>query len=144
MEPRKYSTGTKGRIKKHSDECKEFIQTHSPNFSLAKEFIASIDPDYDETIWQRYQTPDDILPELQEWLGDEKPLPPKLEKTPPIIVRHPQIKSASHLAADAALAKTRAWISESAATLASLSAAEIAESTALTFYKELTNPVPAK
>jgi len=144
MEPRKYSTGTKGRIKKHSDECKEFIQTNSPNFSLAKEFIASIDPDYDETVWQRYQTPEDILPELQEWLGDEKPLPAKPEKTPPIIARHPQIKSASHLAADSALAKTRAWIAESSETLASLSPTEIAESTAVTFYKELTNSEPAK
>ena len=42
MEARKYSTGTKGRIKMHNDKCREFVQANAPSFSLANEFIASI------------------------------------------------------------------------------------------------------
>jgi hypothetical protein len=120
MEPRKYSTGTKGRIKMHSDKCKEFIHAHSPDFSLAKEFIESLDPDRDEGFWQRFQKPEDILPELQAWLGGgvEKPSAP-IAPTPAIL-RRPDIKPASQLVrntnlqADAALQKTRAWLASAA------------------------------
>lgn len=74
MEARKYSTGTKGRIKMHSDQCKEFIRANT-SFSLAAEFIQSLDADHDDSFWQRFQTPADILPELQAWLGGDVPAP---------------------------------------------------------------------
>ena len=72
MEPRKYSTGTKGRIKMHCDKCREFIRANA-SFNLATEFIESIDPDHDEQVWQRFQTPADILPELQPSRGSQAP-----------------------------------------------------------------------
>ena len=140
MEPKKYSTGTKGRIKMHSDKCKEFIRVNT-SFSLATEFITTIDPDRDERVWQRFQAPTDILPELQEWLGVEvvKPAAPSATK-PPI---HPNVKPASQLLQDpetVAMQKTRAWLASSAgqekiASLAPLDAAELALQR---LYRELT------
>ena len=140
MEPKKYSTGTKGRIKMHSDKCKEFIRVNT-SFSLATEFITSIDPDRDERVWQRFQTPTDILPELQEWLGVEvvKPAAPSATK-PPV---HPNVKPASQLVPapeTVAMQKTRAWLASSAGQekIAALAPADAAEAALQRFYRELT------
>lgn len=100
MEQRKYSTGTKGRLKKHSDECREFIQAHSPSFSLANEFIESIDPDREDKAWQRFMSPECILPELQAWLQGEPPPPPKN-------TLHPGVRTAAELAENAEFPKPR-------------------------------------
>lgn len=102
----------------HSDKCKEFIHAHSPGFNLAKEFIESLDPDRDESFWQRFQKPEDVLPELQAWLGGgvEKPVVPS--PLPRAIARRPDIQPASQLVrsteAGAALQKTRAWLASAA------------------------------
>jgi len=153
MEPRKYSTGTKGRIKMHSDKCKEFIQAHSPGFSLANEFIESIDPDREERVWQRFQNPEDILPDLQAWLGgDEKPSLAVPAATPSVPVLPPGIKPASQLAgpdalqskADAALQRTRSWLADpdTQDQLNALTPHAAAESALQKFHRELagTNP----
>jgi hypothetical protein len=98
MEQRKYSTGTKGRLKKHSDECREFIRSHSPSFSLANEFIESIDPEREDKAWQRFMSPESVLPELEAWLQGEAPPPPKN-------TLHPSLRTASQLAANGELPK---------------------------------------
>jgi hypothetical protein len=143
MEPKKYSTGTKGRIKMHSDKCKEFVRANT-SFNLATEFIASLDPDYDERVWQRFQTPADILPELQEWLGVDavKPAAPSTSK--PITPNHPGIKTANQLAQDpenAALQRTRTWLASAAGQekIAALAPTDAAEAALLRFYRELTD-----
>lgn len=148
MEPRKYSTGTKGRIKMHSDKCKEFIRSNT-SFNLAREFIESIDPDYDEQVWQRFQNPEEILPELQAWLGgsDEKPAAPPQKV--PLPLRRPEIKPGSQLLRDtekidAAMEKTRSWLASAAAqaTFASQSPAEAAEAALKRLYAEITGAEP--
>jgi len=93
MEQRKYSTGTKGRLKKHSDECREFIHSHSPSFSLANEFIESIDPEREDKAWQRFMSPGSILPELEAWLQGEPPPPPGN-------TIHPGVRTAAELQAE--------------------------------------------
>ena len=149
MEPRKYSTGTKGRIKMHSDKCKEFIQANSPSFSLANEFIESIDPDREETLWQRFQNPEDILPELQAWLGgDEKPTAPPPSAPAAATILPQKIRPASQLVspgslrekADSALQKTRAWINDpnTQNQFNTLTPTAAAESAIQKFYRELT------
>lgn len=145
MEPRKYSTGTKGRIKMHADKCKEFIHAQT-SFNLAKEYIESLDPDYDETVWQRFQSAEDILPELQSWLDggdDEKPVP---NNTAPVIPKHPEIKPASQLRskaskADDILEKLLLWLAtpDAQSRLKSLSPSEAAEMALHQFHKELTD-----
>ncbi len=89
--------------------------------------------------WQRFQTPQDTLPELQAWLGEspEKPIPAAPPKPPASISGHPKIQTASQLAADIALKKTRAWIESEARHLASLSPKEAAVMAALRFHKEM-------
>lgn len=96
MEQRKYSTGTKGRLKKHSDECREFIHSHSPSFGLANEFIQSIDPEREDRAWQRFMSPESILPELEAWLQGEPPPPQKN-------AIHPKVKTAAELAKESGL-----------------------------------------
>lgn len=97
MESRKYSTGTKGRLKKHSDECREFIHSHSPSFSLANEFIEFIDPDREDKAWQRFMSPENILPELEAWLQGEPPPSPRN-------AIHPKLQTAAQLAENHGLA----------------------------------------
>jgi len=154
MEPRKYSTGTKGRIKMHSDKCKEFIQANSPNFSLAKEFIESLDPDREEASWQRFQSPEEILPELRAWLGggEEVPAPAKPAAPLPGLPRRIEIKPASQIAsgtdlqkkADAAMRATLAWLagSEGIAQIEGFSPAEAAAAGVRKFHRELTGAEP--
>ena len=96
MEQRKYSTGTKGRLKKHSDECREFIHSHSPSFGLANEFIESIDPEREDQAWQRFMSPESVLPELEAWLQGEPPPPPKN-------AIHPKVQTAAELAKESSL-----------------------------------------
>ena len=148
MEPRKYSTGTKGRIKMHSDKCKEFIRANT-SFNLAKEFIESIDPDYDEQVWQRFQNPEEILPELQAWLGgsDDKPAVPAA--TLPVPLRRPEIKAGSQLLRetekiDAAMQKTRSWLASAAVQtdFTTLAPAEAAEVALKRLYVEFTGAEP--
>ena len=146
MEPKKYSTGTKGRIKMHCDKCKEFIRANT-SYSLATEFIASIDPDHDESVWQRFQTPADILPELQEWLGGEVVKPAEVGGAKPQFSKRPDIKPASQIvppAEKAALQRTRAWLASATGReqLAALTQSEAAEVAVRLFYRELTGGEP--
>jgi hypothetical protein len=91
MEQRKYSTGTKGRLKKHSDECREFIQANAPSFSLANEFIESIDAERDDKVWQKYMTPESLRPELDAWLNGE-PAPTHTASLHPKILKASELK----------------------------------------------------
>ena len=148
MEQRKYSTGTKGRIKMHSDMCKEFILANSPGFSLANEFVESIDPGREERVWQRFQNPEDILPELRAWLGgDEKAASPAPTMPPAASALPPGLKPASQLSrpaekatADSALQRTRAWLSDPGTIMEmnALSPLAAAESALQKFHRELT------
>lgn len=143
MEPRKYSTGTKGRIKMHADKCKEFIRAQT-SFNLAKEYIESLDPDYDEAIWQRFQSPEEILPDLQAWLdGGVTPAP---AVSAPGITKHPAIKPASELPskagkADVTLEKLLIWLDSEDVQfrLKSLSPKQAAEVALRQFHKDLTD-----
>lgn len=65
-----YSTGTKGRLEKHADECKTLIRAKVSPLNLANEFILSLDPTYDNTYWQKYGSPSELIPKIQEWLGE--------------------------------------------------------------------------
>jgi len=147
MEQRKYSTGTKGRIKMHGDMCREYIRANSPGFSLANEFIESLDPEREDRVWQRFQSPEDILPELQSWLGgaEKESLP---VKAPAVKGLPSGIKTASQLTApagaptmaDAALQRTRAWLSDPLTInqLNALTPAAAAEAALQRFHRELT------
>jgi len=142
MEPRKYSTGTKGRLKMHCDMCKEFIRANSPTFSLAQEFIESIDPDREERAWQRFQCPEDILPDLLAWLGggEKSPAAPAPQPARPAIQPASQLARSTNHKADAALQKTREWLASpgGATELTSLTPDRAAESALRKFYRELT------
>lgn len=139
METKKYSTGTKGRVKMHADKCKEFIHSHVPNFSLGTEFIASLDPLREETTWQRFQTPQDILPELDAWLGgDAVPVP---ETPAPPVPTLPRAKSLLTLRdkADHALQTTREWLAsaEAQAALETQTPADFADMALRRFHAEV-------
>ena len=135
METRKYSTGTKGRLKMQSDKCKELIRAHSPNLSLATEFIVSIDPDHEDNIWQRFQVPEDVLPELEAWLngGTTPPVPkPAAPNIPAILQR--SLKPASKLPTpnlEAAIQVVSRWLSSEVGRveIQNLTALEAAEKT---------------
>ncbi len=143
MEPRKYSTGTKGRIKMHADKCKEFIHAQT-SFNLAKEYIESLDREYDEAVWQQFQNPEDILPQLQAWLDGGEEVMPEPQAT--VVSKHPEIKPASQLLpktskADEVLEKLLTWLASSdvQTRLKSLSSGEAAEVALRQFHKELTD-----
>jgi len=145
MEPRKYSTGTKGRIKMHADKCKEFIHTRT-SFNLAKEYIESLDPDYDEAIWQRFQSPEDILPGLQAWLDGGDSAAPAPATSTPEIRKIRAIKPASELRSsvskpDETLGKLLLWLDSDdvQVRLKSLSPREAAEVALRQFHKDLTD-----
>ena len=123
MEPRKYSTGTKGRLKMHADQCREAIRANATNFHLAVEFIDSIDSEREDRVWQRFQTPEDVLPELQAWLSGGETVVEK-PKTPLVPAsRLPVIDS--KLAG--VLKETRGWVRENAGDLSTLPALEAVE-----------------
>jgi hypothetical protein len=124
VEPRKYSTGTKGRLKMHSDQCREFIHANSPDFHLATEFIQTLDPDREDRNWQKFQSPEDTLPFLQAWLaGDEMPSERKAPE--PRLVTAKNLKPPQNL--DAALKITREWVEENRSRLATLPAMDAVE-----------------
>lgn len=124
METRKYSTGTKGRLKQHADQCREAIHAHSPNFQLAVEFIESIDPEKEDQVWQRFEPPEQVLPLLQAWLAGEEP--PAASAIPPA-----RLVPASRLKPDpkieAAIRKTRAWVEQNSARLGAMPAMDAIE-----------------
>ena len=131
----------------HSDRCKETIRSHSPNFSLATEFIASIDPDHEDTVWQRFQTPEDVIPELDQWLngGDSPPPPPRTSPLPTEILKKGAIKPSSQLVSPKkkpAIEKVRDWLNspEGIATITPLSSLEAAELILEKIHSELGNP----
>ena len=134
----------------HCDRCKEFIHANSPTFGLAKEFIESIDPDRDERAWQRFQSPEDILPDLQGWLGGGMETLPVASSQAPVLPGGPKVMPASRLPrapslqADAALKNARAWLAGDAvqAELGALPPAAAAEAALRRFYKELTGTEP--
>lgn len=134
---KKYSTGTKGRIRMHGDKCREFIHAHSPNFSLATEFIETIDPGHDDTVWQKYQNPSDILSELEIWLGGGSPVPAQEAAVPTA-----SIPSASQLLSkpeDVVLQQTLAWLRSPSgqSSIAGLTPQEAAEAAIKKFHKDL-------
>ncbi len=142
MDTRKYSTGTKGRLKMHSDGCKEIIKANSPNYSLATEFITSIDPEREDRVWQRFQSPEDVLPELQEWLsgGETKATPPPSPVA--AIIQRREIKPASRLltpALEAAFETTRKWLESPSgqSEIQSLSPQEAAEAALKKLHSEI-------
>ena len=139
----------------HSDKCKEFIQANSPGFSLATEYIELLDPDRDEKVWQRFQNPEDILPDLQAWLSGDEPSPhpgpakiaPAANILPPGIKPARLLAAASptdvcHAKADAALQRSRGWLSDSAtqAHIRTLAPADAAELALQRFHRELIEP----
>lgn len=77
MAEKKYSTGTKGRLKKHADDCKDVIKLACKDNSLALEFIKQIDPDYSDVNWQQFPSMQHCRVAVAEWLGEE---PPKIEE----------------------------------------------------------------
>jgi len=100
-------------------------------------------------VWHRFQNPEDILPELQAWLGgDEKEAPPAPVKPPAAKGLPSGIKTASHLVApadaptmaDAALQRTRAWLSDPRTVneLNALTPTAAAEAALRKFHRELT------
>jgi hypothetical protein len=123
VEPRKYSTGTKGRLKMHADQCREAIRANSPNFSLAVEFIDSIDPEKEDRVWQRFQAAEDVLPELEAWLsGGEAPVEkPKAPVVPASRLPVVDVKLAG------VLKEARGWVRENAGELSALTPLEAVE-----------------
>jgi len=124
VEPRKYSTGTKGRLKMHADQCREAIHAHSPNFQLAVEFIESIDPDKEDQVWQRFEPPAQVLPLLQAWLAGEEP--PTASAAPAArLVPASRLKSDPKI--EAAVRKTRAWVEQNSTRLGAMPALDAIE-----------------
>ncbi len=107
----------------HADQCREAVHANSPNFHLAVEFIESIDPEREDRVWQRFQTPEDVLPELEAWLsGGEAPAePPKSPVVPASRLTAPDPKLVR------LLQDTRAWVEENAGTLSALKPLEAVE-----------------
>lgn len=108
----------------HSDQCREFIHANSPDFHLANEFIESLDPEREDRTWQRFQTPEDILPLLQAWLsGEEMPVATKPAQPP--VVPATRLKTPQNL--ESALKDTREWVEENRTRLAALPAMDAIE-----------------
>jgi hypothetical protein len=123
VEPRKYSTGTKGRLKMHADQCREAIHANAPNFHLAVEFIESIDSEKEDRVWQRFQTPEDVLPELEAWLSGGEP-PVEKPKAPLVPASRLPVKDAKLAGV---LKETREWVQENAGALSELAPLEAIE-----------------
>jgi hypothetical protein len=108
----------------HSDQCREFIHANSPDFHLANEFIESLDPEREDRVWQRFQTPEDIQPLLQAWLSGEE-MPTATKPAQPPVIPATRLKSPQNL--EAALKNTREWVEENRPRLAALPALEAIE-----------------
>lgn len=70
---KKYSTGTKGRLKKHADDCTAVVRLACQEHSLALEFIKLHDPDYKDSNWQKFTSVAQCKAAVAEWLGEEPP-----------------------------------------------------------------------
>jgi hypothetical protein len=79
MNKRKFSTGTKGRIKQHASECKTAVLQRCGNEALAAEFIAEIDPDRNDSAWEVFSSQQECIARLEVWLDGVggKPEPPR-------------------------------------------------------------------
>jgi hypothetical protein len=124
VEPRKYSSGTKGRLKMHADQCRGAIHAHSPNFHLAVEFIESIDPEKEDQVWQRFEPPEQVLPLLQAWLAGEE-TPSKSES--PLTRVLPASQMNTDPKTEAAVRKTRTWVQENSTRLGNMPALDAIE-----------------
>ena len=107
----------------HADQCREAIRANSPNFSLAVEFIESLDPEKEDRVWQRFQTPEDVLPELEAWLSGGE--------VPAEAVKSPLVPASRLAAPDPKLARlvreTRDWVEENAGALSARTPLEAVE-----------------
>jgi phytoene/squalene synthetase len=108
----------------HSDQCREFIHAHSPDFHLATEFIESLDPEREDRVWQRFQSPEDIEPLLKAWLAGEE-MPTTTKPAQPPVIPANRLKPTQNLGA--VLKNARDWVEENRARLASLPALEAIE-----------------
>lgn len=108
----------------HSDQCREFIHANSPDFHLATEFIESLDPEREDRVWQRFQTPEDIQPLLQAWLSGEE-MPTATKPAQPPVIPATRLKPPQNL--EAALKNAREWVEENRPRLAALPALEAIE-----------------
>ncbi len=131
MDQKRYSTGTKGRLMKHADECREIIQRHSPNAALALEFIEFLDPGAEDRVWQRFEKPIDVLPTLEGWLDGEDPAPAKPEPSSGVSSLRAKLPSPADLRISSALHRTRSWLEENTTRreMEKMSAIEAAEAT---------------
>ena len=107
----------------HADQCREAIHANSPNFSLAVEFIESIDPEKEDRVWQRFQTPEDVVPELEAWLsGGEAPV--EKPKSPVVPASRLPVPDAKLLGI---LKDAREWVRQNTETLSALTPLEAIE-----------------
>lgn len=107
----------------HADQCRGAIHASAPNFHLAVEFIESLDPEREDRVWQRFQTPEDVMPELEAWLsGGEAPVgKPKAPVVPASRLTPRDAKLAG------ILNETRRWVEENAGALSALTPLEAVE-----------------
>ena len=107
----------------HADQCREAIRANATNFHLAVEFIDSIDSEREDRVWQRFQTPEDVLPELQAWLSGGE--------TPVEVVKSPVVPASRLATPDpkraGILKEAREWVEENAETLSTLTSLESIE-----------------
>ena len=109
-------------------------QSQFPKLQPATEFIASIDPEREDRVWQRFQSPEDVIPELQEWLGGGESKPTPAPSPVAAIIQRREIKPASRIltpALEAAFQSTRKWLESplGQSEIQSLSPQEAAEAT---------------
>jgi hypothetical protein len=97
MQDKRYSTGTKGRLHKHADECREIIHRSAPDFALATEFIQSLDPSGDHALWQKFRLPSDVVPHLEAWLRGED-APAEAVQTHPLVRRGSELLGGTEIA----------------------------------------------
>ena len=95
----------------------------------------SIDPDHEDNIWQRFQVPEDVLPELEAWLNGGT-TPPATKAAAPNIpaILQRSLKPASKLPTpnlEAAIQVVSRWLSseEGRVEIQNLTALEAAEKT---------------
>ncbi len=100
----------------HADQCREAIHANSPNFSLAVEFIGSIDSEREDRVWQRFQTPEDVLPELEAWLSGGE-IPVEKPKAPVVPASRLPVMDAKLAGI---LKDARGWVEENSAELSVL------------------------
>lgn len=140
--PPKYSSGTKGRLKRHSDACKNLIREQAPSPELAEEYLATVDPGEEDRWWQRYLAVEDCLADFQAWLRGEEPStqPPSVEAKLARLVRGGRLLEGDtwERKIDAAAGRTKRWAETQAAAWNHLNAAAIARQIGEHFLEEIT------